>query len=153
MEQISQDWEDNFDEVFKSYMDSHTVMSSVCSICKSFVNINYINCSTCINILCSECDINFHTSHPFHNRAVMQGMCMTKLKAIQFWNPLEQIIVQKGTILSYTFFILRFSKYYSCIILDVPVPCLVPTVISSGKFYSEFPMYFYMHFIVWRVLQ
>ncbi|KAK4009310.1 hypothetical protein OUZ56_018427 [Daphnia magna] len=109
MAQISKDWEDNLNIAMKAWIESYATVPSTCWICKKGINSNYIHCTTCVKVYCSQCDIAFHTSTTLHNRDLMQSTNVVKLKAKEFWDMTEYVVVVK----------------------DVPVPCFVPLECNS----------------------
>ncbi len=96
MTQISKDCEDNLNIVLKVFIESHATVPSICWICNTMNNYNYIRCCTCVKVCCSFCDIHFHTSTSHHNRDLMQSMNLVKLKAKEFWDSTNDVVVVKG---------------------------------------------------------
>lgn len=96
MTQISKDWEDNLNIALKAFIESHATVPSICWICKTTINYNYIRCSSCVKVYCSSCDIHFHTSTSLHNRDLMQSMNLVKLKAKEFWDSSNDVVLVKG---------------------------------------------------------
>ena len=96
MGQISKDWEDNLNLAMKTLIESYATVPTSCCMCKKKVNCNYIRCSTCVKVYCSYCDIDLHTSNTLHNRDVMQNLNVIQLKAKEFWDTSNNVVIVKG---------------------------------------------------------
>ena len=76
-------WNVKSKELFEYCTAYSSVTASFCFKCKRQI-FQIIDCTTCKQKLCQDCDSKFHFDHPFHCRKLLEGLQVLSLKPTNF---------------------------------------------------------------------
>ena len=93
MSERAESWENCKEEYYKAFIRSQAFVPNICIKCFTKI-ICYVKCKSCHGTFCHECDLNQHSTSPFHQRSLFTKNNSQILLPTQFINCDGELISQ-----------------------------------------------------------